>query len=229
VTTATEDKTVQDPGQTEDAPKDKQPTPEEAKAARRAKIDKLSLTAQQQAANKGSDDKPTVTGDFDDVDLDGVDAKTAAAIRKALDAGKSSNEHLRTMARFSMEQVRKVKALEIARDFDLDTEETAEIEKALSGANTPEQADLAARGLVITLREDGSFAKADAPAKKPKAESKDGRQFDSGRSAGGAKVNALLDKIEEIDPSDPEAEKKLAALKKEVDAAQRAFMERVNR
>lgn len=211
----------------------KQPTPEEVKAARKAVIEKLGGEARTSALSTVAPDTSRRDDDEEvELDLDGVDEKTAKAIRRTLkDTGRSA----RTIAAFALEQARKAKALEIGLEFGLEKDEIEGIQKALSGANNPDAIDLSGREIVVKLREDGTFApqaKAKAEPKGKKKDEVDGDnlpQVDTGRGSGANRIKALEEKIDAIDESDPNAEAELAKLYAEVQKEQRAFEARQRR
>lgn len=219
---------------TPDTTESKQPTPDEAKAARKSAIEKLSIEAQKNALNSAAPADGTRRDDDDevDVDLDGVDDKTAKAIRKTLREAREKDKSIRTIAQFGLEQARKAKAFEIGLEFGLDRDEVEGIQKALSGANNPDAIDLSGREIVMKLKEDGTFAPQAAPKGGSKKGAVDGDNLppvDQGRSSGANRVKALEEKIDAIDPADPNAEAELAKLYGEVQREQKAFAERQRR
>lgn len=209
------------------------PTPEEIKAQRKQAIEKFSIDAQRRAIEAGRNAEGTSGGGSSapEIDLTEVDPKVAAQIRKIVEDAQKKDEHVRTLARFGIEQARKVKALEIGAEFSLDKDEIAEIEKALAGANNPDTLDLAGREIIINLKADGSFGKIEKPGEKPKKEV-DGEKLppvDSGRSSGGNVLTALQQKIDAIDPADPKAASELDKLEAEMKKAQAAFEDRAKK
>lgn len=209
-----------------------QPTPEEIKAARRAAIEKVGIEVVRGAAPAAA--APAVVESDDDdvfeIDLEGVSAEQAKAIRKALKEGRDAARGAQTIAGYAMEQARRVAALEIQAELGLDADEVKELERSLAAATRPDQLDLTRRELVIKLKSDGSFAKpVTKPAAKGGKEPKDERTFDSGRGSGGNQSAALQAKIDAIDLTKPGAMEELAKLQKEVDDAQARFNERVTR
>ena len=127
------------------------------------------------------------------------------------------------------------KALEIGMEFGLHKDEIQGIDKALSGANNPDAIDLSGREIVIKLREDGTFApKAAKKDDKTKSNPDDGKAanlppVDTGRGSGANRIKALDEKIDAIDPNDPNAEAELAKLYAEVQQEQKRFEQRASR
>lgn len=208
-----------------------QPTPEEVKAARRLAIEKLGLEFARGGGGNSPQNvqqtPPQVPNEDFEIDLDGVDPAQAKAIKAALAKAGKVQTSAQQIAEYGMQQARRVAALEIARDLN-DFEIADEVEKALAGARTPDALDISKRELVIKLREDGSFAapkEAAATLKEAgKQNSSSKPKFDEGRGNAGNEKAALMDEIDKIDPSDPDADKKLAQLEKRVLATQERYL-----
>lgn len=214
------------------APETVTPTPEQVKAARRTLLDKFEV----ESARTSQSPQTQQNDDSDDdeaVDLTGLDPQVASAIRKKLKAADAKSKHVNTLAQFGIEQAQRAKALELGREFGLDDDEIARVQKALGSARNPDAVDLAGRELAIKLREDGSVTVAAAP--KGKQDDSGGGTtpppVDQGRGGGSNRAAVLADKLDAIDPyADPaENQKLLDSLKKDADAAQSRFMERAGR
>lgn len=207
------------------------PDPEAAKAARKAAIEKFGLEAARASTNQG--DGQRQQNDDLDIDLDGVDEATAKAVRAALKHAGDVQQGAQALAKYGMEQARRVAALEVGAEFGLEKDEVDELVKAFEAARTPDALDLSRREIVIKLREDGTIAptKPAAAGKKPAVDnqSKDTRRFDDGRGSGGNQQAALAEKIDAIDPSTPEGMAELAKLAPQVEAAQKRYTERAMR
>ena len=76
--------------------------------------------------------------------------------------------------------------------------------------------------------EDGSFKKIEAPTPSTKTPSTE-RKFDEGRGSTGNARQTLIDEMNAIDMTAPDAKQKLAALRPRVEAAQKAYQQRQQR
>lgn len=192
---------------------------EAIQAKRKDFLARQALKAQQDAVRQPQSDGNTPAGD--EIDLTGVDAATAAKIRVALDDRTKVRGVVSEALKFGMEQGRKAKAHEIASELAIDKAQIPDLIASLSNARTPEELELRAKELVLEFKSDGSLAApVVAPAKKEGEPPETDRKFDTGRSTSANRTSALLEKIDQIDMSDPKAQEKLDALKKDVDAAQ---------
>lgn len=194
---------------------------EALKVKRKDFLARQSLKAQQDAARNGGGSGSDGDATGDDIDLSGItDEATKTAVRAALADRKKVRGVVSEALKFGMEQGRKAKAHEIASELAIEKDEIPDLIASLSSARTPEELELRARELVLEFKADGSLAPVKPADKKGEQPEGEQRKFDTGRSTSANRTSALLEKIDQIDPSDPKAQEKLEALKKDVDAAQ---------
>lgn len=198
------------------------PNQDDTAAARKAAIEKLGLQAEREALNQSRPQQQETPEIDDELDFEGIDKEQAKNIKAAVRKAKQLSEHVTQLADFGIQQARKVKAFEIAKELDAYSD-VEDFEKALSNAKTPGELDLRAREILIELKADGSFKKPDEQPKGGKQPPAPNRQFDNGRGNAGNERQTLLDEIDAIKPDDPKAQEKLAALEKRVMAAQDRF------
>jgi hypothetical protein len=106
-------------------------------------------------------------------------------------------------------------------------DDVKDLEYSLQGARTPAELDLAKREIRLELAGESASSKPGSDGDKPPVKGEgSGRRFDGGRGKGSNKSAKLIKSINDIDPSDPEASKKLDELFGEVMQTQERYSAR---
>lgn len=165
--------------------------------------------------------------DFDLTTIDDEEVRTG--LKAVLDRAKSVQKAARELATYGIVQAIHARALELAQELNV-PEQVADIEALLKGTTTPKELDIRAREVRLDLLNESVPGKKADDAESQGGEPGKGqgkqRVFDEGRGRGTNPSAELMKKIDDIDPSDPEADKKLNEVYRDVMQAQERFAKR---